>query len=204
MDDKILKALKDTSLYDKLKRIRSIYQKLEKNQQKFCGIFDIHCSDECDGTCCRHFTPDITENEALFLAYGLIKEGKDDLTLELMRVREQTDEYCPLFIEDSEFHCSVYKWRPLICRLFGASAVSDKTGQPVFRKCKWNPDGKDLSPEAFDAHKSMIILMQDYQMMIDEVDSPDSTRFLITEILPKAIEKIKLVLEYEQEAKLNQ
>ena len=169
MDDEILKKLSDTSLYEKIKKIRNIYNRLEKKQISFCNEFNIHCKEGC-GECCEHFTPDITEIEALFLAYGLIKENKDQDIINLLDSKEESDNYCPLYNKDSVYHCSVYKWRPLICRLFGASASKDKNGNPTFRKCKWNTEGHDITKEEFeemiDEYKPGIAA---YQSLIDDV-----------------------------------
>lgn len=49
MDDRILQELSRTYLYERIKKIRSIYKKLEKRQEKFCEAFDIHCRTDCDG-----------------------------------------------------------------------------------------------------------------------------------------------------------
>lgn len=201
MDDRILKDLSQTYLYERIKKIRGIYKKLEKRQEKFCTAFDIHCKAGCDGSCCTHFIPDVSETEAEFLAYGLIKEGKDDLVLELMRAKEENTPYCPLYIADSPYHCSIYKWRPLVCRLFGAAAVTDKNGEPVYRKCRWNPSGEEVPTEVFEAHRGLLVLMHDYEMMISEIGSPDTDTELITAALPKAVDKIRYMLELEKEEK---
>lgn len=200
MDDKILKELHDTSIYERLKKIRRIYEKLEKKQVKFCNTFNIHCEDEC-GECCEHFTPDISKVEAEFLAYGLIKENKADLVLELLRNKQISDHYCPLYIKNSDHHCSVYKWRPLICRLFGACASKDKNGNPTFKKCKWNTIGKDINEEEFESNKNAIILMSDYGESVSNIDPNESTTTLLPEALENAINEIRYILELEEEYK---
>lgn len=196
MDDKILRKINNTILYERIKKIRTVYERLEKKQIAFCNEFSIHCLKGC-GKCCENFTPDITEAEAEFLAYGLIKEGKDDLVLELLKLKDNDTKMCPLFIKDSEFHCLVYKWRPLICRLFGASASKDKEGHPVFRKCKWNYEGKDLTKEEFEAHKKYVIIMSDYGEAINEIDPSIQEKKMLDEALTNAIYKIRFILELE-------
>lgn len=197
MEDKILKQLGSSVVSERIKKIRSIYNKLEKKQQKFCDDFDIHCAKGC-GTCCEHFTPDISEAEAEFLAYGLIKEGKDEFVYELLMNKEENDKYCPLYIKDSEFHCSVYKWRPLICRLFGATASKNKNGECVFRKCKYNSIGHDVCSCEFAKNSKAVVLMSDYGEMINEIDPNSQTKELINKALPKAIDKVRYMLELER------
>jgi len=194
MDDKILKELNNTQVYSRLKQIKACYEKIEKKQVKFCESFQIHCMKDC-GECCAHFMPDITEIEAEFLAYGLIKEDKADLVLELLKYREGCEDYCPLFIEDSPYHCSVYKWRPLICRLFGASATKDKNGNPTFRKCKWNEEGHDITPEEFEAQKKAILLMSDFGEMLQNIDPNANETALLPEALPRAINKLRFLID---------
>lgn len=200
MDDKILKELHDTGVYQKIKEIKKIYDNLEKKQKKFCDTFCVHCQQGC-GQCCEHFVPDITETEALFLAYGLFKEEKDDLVLELLKEREKENQYCPLYLKDSPYHCSVYKWRPMICRLFGASASKDKNGQPTYRHCKYNLDQQSVDSQTFNQHKNAILLMSDYGTLIEELD-PNYQTELLPKQLPKAIEKIKYILELEKQQEI--
>lgn len=200
MDDKILKELNNTAVYERLKKIRRIYEKLEKKQIKFCDEFCIHCEEGC-GMCCEHFTPDITEVEAEFLAYGLIKENKADLVLELLKSKDISDHYCPLYIKESNHHCSVYKWRPLICRLFGATASEDKDGNPTFRKCKWNSLGRDITKEEFNKNKKAVIIMSDYGGAVNDIAPDYIDKELLPTALPKAIDKIRYLLELEEMSK---
>jgi len=200
MKDKVLKSLEDTQTYERLMRIKACYGKLERRQKEFCACFNIHCTENC-GSCCEHFSPDVTAIEADFLAYGLIKEGKEDIVLELVKSKPDAEEHCPLYIKNSVHHCSVYKWRPLICRLFGAAASKNKNGEPTFRKCKWNELGHDITPEEFAAHKKAVVLMGDFGEMLENIDPDNSETELLTVALPKAVAKIQYMLELERQSK---
>ena len=197
MEDIILEKLENTTIVERIKQIIILYDELEEKQKKFCSTFDIHCGNGC-GECCEHFTPDISEVEALFLAYGLIKEGKDEEVLNLLHSKDPTiDNYCPLYNKDNIYHCSVYKFRPLVCRLFGASASLDKERHCVFRKCKYNAIGHDVSSDEFEQNRNLVVLMSDYGEAINEIEPTDMNRELLPIALEKAINKIKYILELE-------
>lgn len=197
--DEILKKLDGTITEERIIQVMKLYDKLEKKQEKFCDKFDIHCCEGC-GSCCEHFTPDINEVEALFLAYGLIKENRDQEVLELLHSKNMDEEhYCPLYRENNPFHCSVYKYRPLICRLFGASASHDKEGKCVFKKCKFNSIGHDVDDETFKKHKSALVLMSDYGETINQIAPNDLDRELLPYALEKAIDKIRFYLELKDD-----
>lgn len=151
MDDKELKKLDNTLIKERIDKIIELYDKLEKKQKKFCETFNIHCISGC-GECCKHFTPDITEAEALFLAYGLIKDGLDSEVLKTLELNKNSSS-CPLYNNDSIFHCSVYKYRPLVCRLFSSAATCDKNENIVYRKCKYNSEGHDITTCEFKSMK---------------------------------------------------
>ncbi len=202
-EQKVSAKLEHTELNDELKDIRALYTKLEAAQEKFCTVFDVHCK-ACCGACCEHFTPDVTTLEASFLAFGLITEGKADRVLELLAAPNPNGEGCPLYDKsNAEHHCTVYKWRPLICRLFGAAASDDKNGNPVFRRCKWNEDGHNVPTEVLRAHADVLVEMRTYGMMLEETERESQETSLLPDALPRAIEKIQLLLELEEEQTKN-
>ena len=200
-EKEIYKELENTELLDRLKRIRKVYEKLEKKQQKFASTFNITCKDGC-GTCCEHFNPNITEVEAEFLAYGLIVEGRDQEIYDALQVFDDNAEYCPLYNKyDIYKHCTVYKWRPLVCRLFGYAASLDKDGNPVYRTCKYNDRNCDVSTEVLKKNKSSLVIMKDYGMMIEEIDSKKNRSNLLKEELLRAIDKVNYMIELEKMSK---
>jgi len=201
MDEYALYRLLDkTDLIEHLNSIRELYKKLEADQKRFTKAFHISCVDGC-GKCCESFNPDITENEAEFLAFGLIAEGIDDEVCNYLEKCPKNARSCPLYNGNSEYHCTVYRWRPLICRLFAFSASVDKNGKPTYRHCKWNLNGHDLTEEEINAHREDVILMRDYGLMLDESEINDTKTYMLADILPKAINKIRFIMQLEEEAK---
>lgn len=192
--EELLNKLKETSLYEEFIKIESIYEDLSKKQISFCDAFDIHCKKGC-GTCCEHFIPDVYQVEARFLALGLIMECKEDDVLTKIKNWDPNSGYCPLYDFNSEYHCTVYKYRPLICRLFGATASKDKEGRPCFRHCKYNIGEKDLSYQELLKQEDKVIHMSDYAMMIEEYSLGEKDKLLLPEALEKELDKIKYIIE---------
>ncbi len=199
-EKKLYETLDKTELCTELKKIRSIYRSLAAKQKKFCSSFDIHCVEGC-GHCCEHFIPDITPIEAEYLAFGLISEGLDTQVLEDIEKKRDDMKRCMFYKDAGPYHCTVYKWRPLICRLFGASASDNKEGRPVFRHCKWNKEGCSLTPEQLEAHKSVLVEMAQYGLRVDECRADETDRDLLPDALYRAIMKVRFMIELEEEQK---
>lgn len=187
------KLLHDTVEIQRIRKIKTIYKDLEEKQKKFAKIFNVSCLKGC-GSCCEHFNPDITEVEALFVAYGLISEKKEKEVLEKLEKSEKG--YCPLYNKDDlEHHCTIYKYRPLICRLFGFSSTLDKEQKPVYRACKYNNQACDISTCNMLMHPESLVIMKDYGIMVEELDTNNTKTELVQTALKKAIEKIQLLME---------
>lgn len=168
-----------TYLADSLERIFEIYDEAEAKSFEFTSEYDVHCPPGC-GACCEHFLPDITRAEALAVAAYLLFEKNDPSLIEKLEASSDlTEPPCPLYNPDSPFHCQVYPARPLICRLFGACASSDKDGNAVFRKCRYNTtDSMPASLRITDARPAE---MEDFAIRINAI-SPDKP-----EMLPRAV-----------------
>lgn len=197
-EEELLKKLDETLLCERILEIRSLYEELSERQKAFTSFYGIHCKAGC-GACCAHFDPDITETEAEYLAFGLISEGKDEAVLDVLDRYDEASDTCPFYDSENDEHCIIYKWRPLICRLFGAAATTDKNGAPFFRRCKWDSDMKEPSKEALACHRDIIVLMNEYGLRLDESDPDNTEHFQIPEALPRAINKVRLMIQLEEE-----
>ena len=186
--------IKDTSFYQEFQKLSLIYQDLELKQETFCDTFNVHCKKGC-GTCCEHFIPDVYGVEARFLALGLMFDDKLDLALDRIKKWNPESPHCPLYDFDSDYHCTVYRYRPLICRLFGATASKDKEGKPCFRHCKYNEGGLDVSSEEMLQKIDAVIHMSDYAMMMEEYAIGEKEKLLLPEALEKESEKIKYIID---------
>ncbi len=141
----ILKFLEGTREKELIDSLGEIYDDIEMCQEAWKSESSFSCLDEC-GDCCSHFEPDLLEAESLYLAAWIL-ENDFHLAQELMEGRHisaNNADGCILFDPSSPYHCTVYKGRCLICRLFGYAGDYDKEGRRRWRPCKFYPDDKLL------------------------------------------------------------
>ena len=99
------------------------------------------CPEGC-GSCCERFVPDIQPLEADYAALWILRNRP-----ELASVQARAAAPCPYYAPDRpEAHCRIYGGRPLICRLFGFAAMSDKEGRRSYSLC-WRMPGLAGRPE---------------------------------------------------------
>jgi Fe-S-cluster containining protein len=143
----IAQSLHPSVLRDRLEELELLYRRADEAVSVFQAKTGLSCPFGC-GSCCEAFVPDILPLEAEYLAaflalknpeqaYALAARGLEE------RVREDGRRGCPLYADDTPYHCTVYEARPLICRLFAFSAVRDKRGQPSFALCRLMPEPDD-------------------------------------------------------------
>ncbi|MGI5058938.1 YkgJ family cysteine cluster protein [Treponema pectinovorum] len=138
----ILNKLKDTREAEILMQVESCYEKIGEKQNAWYKKSNFTCPEGC-GTCCHGFEPDVLEAEALYMAAWLI-ENQRDVALKLCQGIFPFDngKTCPFHNFENPYHCSVYKGRAFICRIFGASGSRAKDGSLVWRPCKFYPSEK--------------------------------------------------------------
>ena len=137
----ILEKLEGTSVYDVLVEIESAYERISKEQNTWYENSKFTCPSGC-GSCCKNFEPDLFESEALYMAAWLL-ENQKETALAIADGEfpfDNGDKTCPLFDKENPYHCSIYEGRAFICRLFGAAGTYDRTGEKVWRPCKFYPD----------------------------------------------------------------
>ncbi len=194
--DQVLGILLGTSVGTHLCEIQRLYSQLDHTQRDFCNKLDIHCPSGC-GKCCENFFPYITTAEAEYLAMGILFEQREEEVLKKLHSAENDHSSCPLYRKDNPYHCSVYGVRPLICRLFGAAAVRDKDGRPSFRDCKYKEQKQMLSAEKLESTGENLVIMGDYGMQLEELQTEDPDTYPLDEALERAIYKIKFLLQLD-------
>src|SRR6185295_15429071 len=114
-----------------------IYHKLEKETKQFQAETGLHCIAGC-GRCCENPRIETTVAELMPLAFRLFQRGEESGWLDKANRSESKGQcifYKPDPLIEGKGRCSVYQWRPLICRLFGFSAITDKKGRPSLVTC---------------------------------------------------------------------
>ena len=123
---------------EKVRQVEALFDHLEIQIKAFQSDTQLHCKAGC-GKCCS--TPNIEASPLEFLpwAFHLFLNHKAEETLK--ELAATTSKNCFLYRSLSilEYHkgsCSNYRYRGLICRLFGYGATTDKFGKLRIATCK--------------------------------------------------------------------
>ncbi|MDX9783178.1 MAG: YkgJ family cysteine cluster protein [Spirochaetia bacterium] len=209
-------ALWNSTLMRRFSALDRIYGRIESSQQDFKRASDragnpIACPIRC-GSCCVHFTPDVTPLEAERLAYYLLVERKDLIDHFFSQLNKSAkageawtgDSACPFWNpERPGENCMVYPARALVCRLFGYCAVLDKEGRPSFALCDKMPSLAGRQERIFSGEAMLQGLFGRRPPLMDEFSrevlaldpSGAGQRRSVIEALPTALEKIALLLQ---------
>ncbi len=136
-----------------LNSINGDMQKIFEYQKEY-----IHCKKGC-AHCCKQGDYPMSEIEFEYLMSGF--NNLEEKTKEIIKnnieniKKEAKDSYiCPFLIDNS---CSVYEYRPIVCRTFGV-LTEDSKGNPTFPLCTplglnfsaiYDKDKKHLSSELY-------------------------------------------------------
>lgn len=120
----------------------ALLDELDRQTQTFAAQTGLKCKDGC-GACCQNPDVETTVTEVLPLAvhvWSAFRPQKAvDSILESLR-RTSFRGVCVFYKPDPSLkgqgRCSVYAYRPGLCRLFGFSARRDKYGKAQLVTCK--------------------------------------------------------------------
>ncbi|WP_264522245.1 YkgJ family cysteine cluster protein [Flavobacterium sp. N1994] len=180
----------------KVKLVEQLFDRLEKEISQFQSQTGLHCIAGC-GRCCT--TPHIDASPLEFFpwAFHLYLNGQAERMLDELNDSNQSlcHIYRPLSIVDSDNgSCSNYKYRGLICRLFGYAASRDQFGKLRLATCKIikenQPDNYQNTTEAIS--KGLYIpIFSDYYMHLSQIDFKLAKTMLpVNEALKRAIEEV--------------
>lgn len=174
---------------ERINKLVSVYSLLDENEKRFCSLFSIGCTGGC-GECCRHYVPYLTETEAEAAARLVISENREEEIMSRLSSGDRKSTVCPLYREDRDEHCALYEGRSMVCRLFGSSVSLDKNGEPAFRDCRWKKNRREISKEELEKKHDELPVMSIYGEVLEGEEESIYTA------LPRAIDKIKLLLSY--------
>ncbi len=122
-----------------LEKLFAVYAELEDQMACFKRLARIDCLSKCQKCCETAGVVEASPLEMFPLSIHLWEKGKAESLLEQLTKREPEGP-CILLNRNpsllSKGGCRYYSLRPLICRLFGFSAISDKYGNPKIALCK--------------------------------------------------------------------
>jgi Fe-S-cluster containining protein len=159
----------------------ALYQDADRATGALASATGLACPTGC-GECCARHDPHVTIADVEPIAAAAVA----DRTAEAMLDRALAAPAGPcVYFEPGRLPggCTVYALRPILCRLFGFSAVRDKHGAPALAVCEVH---KAATPEvaaraaAHVAGGGEVAILAEYQARADGLD-PDPAR---TEQLP--------------------
>lgn len=135
---------------EKVERTLDLFDDLDVEVRGFKNNTGLRCAEGC-GKCCENPEVETTVLEVLPLAYALWESGAADDALQRITTSEEKGQ-CVFYQPDPKTagngRCSVYSWRPLVCRLFGFSVKNDKIGRAAIVTC---PTMKSLCSQEYQA-----------------------------------------------------
>jgi len=132
------------NLQEKSLAVKEVFEELDRDVSRYLGESNLTCFAGC-GRCCMNPKVAATVLEFIPLAFDIYQGGNAEQVMDKL---EQTSdlETCMVFLktsQDSESGiCKTYKYRGLICRLFGVSARKNKYGQKEMIICRKIKEGK--------------------------------------------------------------
>ncbi|MFC0875559.1 hypothetical protein ACE01N_03145 [Saccharicrinis sp. FJH2] len=132
-------------MYHKVLAVRKVFAEADKVVVSYRKSSHIFCELNCYSCCTK---PDIqaTVLEFLPLAYDLYKKGEAETFYDELQ-NNGFNTICkllvPFAVNGGEIKgCSNYKYRGLICRMFGYSGFSNKNGEIQLSTCKIIKEGQ--------------------------------------------------------------
>lgn len=184
------------SIEHKVQLVEELFDLLENEITNFKSETNLHCLTGC-GQCCSKPNIDASPLEFFPWAFYLFLNGKAEAVLEELNTKTST--FCHLYqslstTDNKNGKCTDYKYRGLICRLFGYAASSDKYGELRLNTCKIikeNQQENYNNTEEAISKGLYVPVFSDYYMRLTQIDRRLGITLLpINEALKMAIEEV--------------
>lgn len=187
-----------------------LFDRADHGTRRLRSKTGLKCANNC-GRCCENPYVQTTVLEMLPLAIHLWQNNEAEEQLQRSPA-SATSGPCIFYKPDPSMagsgRCSIYPFRPLVCRLYGYSASADKYGKPRLVTC---PTIKQSQPEGYEKAQKLvdsglpIPTMRDFSMTSFQLDPELSREQLpINEAIKIAIEKIGLYFQCEENSRIAQ
>ena len=184
------------AIENKVLQVEKLFDLLDIEISTFQTSTNLHCYTGC-GKCCNKPNIDASPLEFLPWAFYLFLNGQAEAMLE--ELKQKTDSNCQLYrpltlLETNNGSCSNYKYRGLICRLFGYAASRDKYGELRLATCKIikeNQHKNFLQTEEAISKGLYVPIFTDYYMNLAQIDYQLGTKMLpINKAIIAALEEV--------------
>ncbi|WP_298472963.1 YkgJ family cysteine cluster protein [uncultured Maribacter sp.] len=178
----------------KVQLVEKLFFQLEKESAKFAQSSGLHCISGC-GKCCSHPNIEASPLEFLPWAFHLFKNNEGENTLNLLS--QTKNKICFIYTTSTNTErgsCNNYKYRGLICRLFGFAANTDKYGKLRLTTCKTikeNQTDNYLSTNKAITQGLSVPIFTEYYMQLNQIDFTLGKVILpVNEALKRALEEV--------------
>ena len=193
---------------EKIDSLLKVFQEADEETSRFMHSSGLKCEQGC-GRCCESPYIEATVFEMLPVAFDVWRRNEASPLLEKLAHSDVAVSGRCVFYRPDPFvaghgRCSVYHFRPLVCRLFGFSAAVNKHNRNILMTCntiKRNFPEK-YEPTHIDVHSGQmpIARMRDFSMKALAIDLDfGDKKFPINQALKIALEKVGLMLSYRGE-----
>jgi Fe-S-cluster containining protein len=187
--------------------VEKLFHQLEQETTKFTQTTGIGCVSGC-GKCCTSPHVEASPLEFLPWAFHLFLNGEAEKMLALLN--ENQSATCIIYKALSisgKGSCSNYKYRGLICRLFGFAANTDKYGNLRLATCKIiKEDQTDIYNSTAEAiTKGLYVpVFTEYYMQLNQIDFNLGNMIVpINKALKMALEEVLQYYAYRPSPDVN-
>lgn len=183
-----------------IQQVKAIFAQIDRQTAVVQAATGLHCPAGC-GRCCENPEVETTVLEMVPLALELWQRGEALAWLDQAQAVEnrgpcvfyQPDPFVP-----GNGRCSMYEFRPSICRLFAFATVTNKQGKPELAACIRH---KEVMPEIVAQTKAAIAdglpapNFAEISMQLAMLDPVGIERFPINQALTMALQRVGLIAQ---------
>jgi Fe-S-cluster containining protein len=188
------------SIEQRVQLVESLFSQLEFESAQFNKLSGLGCAAGC-GKCCTY--PNVEASPLEFLPWAFNLFINDEAENMLLKLAENKSSTCMIYKSLTVFgggRCSDYKFRGLICRLFGSAANTDKYGILRLATCKIIKEGQaeNYNSTSLAIEKGMKIpIFTEYYMQLNQIDFQMANQIVPVNLaLKMAIEEVLQYYSY--------
>jgi len=182
-----------------------LFESIDGQTKEFAGQTGLKCKSGC-GACCTNPDVETTVAEVLPLAVHLWSNGQGEGFLEDGSPKFSKSIcvfYKPDPVRKDHGSCSIYAYRPGLCRLFGFAARKDKHGQNILVTCKVIKDSQpQVCKQTQEGLKTGALgapLLNTHAFAVSNIDPVHGGKlFPINEAISLAVEKVGYIVPKKQ------
>jgi Fe-S-cluster containining protein len=186
------------TLAEKVNSVEEVFQALDHDLTSFQTQSGLHCKSGC-GKCCQKPDIDATVLEFLPMAYHAFKQNTSEELYE--KASSQPDGLC-LMLDSTKSSgmCLDYKFRGMVCRVFGFTARINRLGLKDMITCRTiKTEQEENYSKVITGAPEGIPLAQSYYRRLMNIDADlGRTQYPINVAIKKAIEEVMHYFAYRE------